>query len=170
MTLPKLFVCVAEPSDLRELVRLERATNTHPWTEEHFREALADEHSRCVLLKLAESDGQRVLGHCVIQTAADEAEVHALAIDPAWRRRGLGRLLLRSAVSLARIAGARAVLLEVRARNDAALRLYQSSGFTRVGRRRDYYREPVDDALLLRSELRPTHGGRCGDRPGTSPN
>jgi ribosomal-protein-alanine N-acetyltransferase len=89
---------------------------------------------------------------------ADEAEVHTLAVDPGWRRRGLGCFLLRQALGLARGRGARAAVLEVRAHNEAALRLYEASGFGIVGRRRDYYRLPVDDALLLRIDLQPSEG------------
>jgi ribosomal-protein-alanine N-acetyltransferase len=75
-----------------------------------------------------------------------------VAVDPAWRRRGLARFLLRVAFRRAAAAGARTALLEVRAGNREALRLYESLGFARTGVRRQYYREPVEDAVLLRRE------------------
>ena len=72
----------------------------------------------------------------------------------AGRRAGAGALLLNGAMAAARARGATAVHLDVRESNAAARALYARFGFTEVGRRRAYYREPVEDALMLRSDLR----------------
>ena len=82
------------------------------------------------------------------QVAADEAELHSIAVHPARRREGLGRRLLEDFLGLARAEGAHSVWLEVRASNEAALRLYHQAGFATTGRRPRYYADG-EDALLL---------------------
>jgi ribosomal-protein-alanine N-acetyltransferase len=77
-----------------------------------------------------------------------------LAVDPARRRQGLARRLLAFAMARAARAGARRALLELRAGNREALALYQSLGFSSLGVRRAYYREPAEDALVLARPLR----------------
>ena len=76
-----------------------------------------------------------------------------LAVAPEWRRRGLGRFLLRLARDLGARRGAREAWLEVRSGNRPALALYESLGFAEAGRRQGYYSRPREDALLLRASL-----------------
>jgi ribosomal-protein-alanine N-acetyltransferase len=91
-------------------------------------------------------------GMILVRVAADEAEVLSLAVHPAQRRCGVGRLLLEEAAAEAARRGAAAVYLEVSDRNDAARRLYMSAGFEEVGRRLRYYDDGAD-ALLMRRSL-----------------
>ncbi len=86
---------------------------------------------------------KNVYGDELIQAAED-------SIEPIWRRHGLAGLLLDLGLDLARGRGARTALLEVRAGNGAALALYRRAGFEVAGRRRDYYRDPPEDALVMR--------------------
>jgi ribosomal-protein-alanine N-acetyltransferase len=85
--------------------------------------------------------------------AADEGEIANLAVAPSGWGSGTGRRLLNAALAEALARGAAAVYLEVRDSNDRARRLYHSSGFEEVGRRRRYYRRPVEDAIVLRRTL-----------------
>jgi ribosomal-protein-alanine N-acetyltransferase len=88
--------------------------------------------------------GGRVIGFLVLQVLGeDEAEVLNLAVESDWRRRGVARALLLTA------AGGRTFFLEVRESNVAARAFYGSLGFVESGRRRDYYRFPSEDAILL---------------------
>ena len=80
------------------------------------------------------------------EVARGENEILNIAVDPAERRTGIARRLLADV--LARVKGA--WFLEVRASNDAAIRLYESVGFTRAGNRRNYYYEPAEDAIVMR--------------------
>ena len=93
-----------------------------------------------------------------------DADLLTIATVPRARRRGLAAAMLRELIGLARAAGCRAVLLEVRVSNDAARALYARHGFTTAGRRRRYYTAPVEDALVMRL---PLDGGRRdeGERP-----
>jgi ribosomal-protein-alanine N-acetyltransferase len=91
-----------------------------------------------------------VAGYVVIWLVADEAELANLAVAPDRRRQGIGQYLLDAAMAEAVAGGAVSLYLEVRESNVAARALYGGRGFVAVGRRASYYRNPVEDALLLR--------------------
>ena len=88
-------------------------------------------------------------GFLIGRIAADESEILNMAVAHAHRRSGIGSKLLESALEFSRVAGSARAYLEVRASNGPAIALYSRHGFTACGRRAGYYRDPVDDALLL---------------------
>ncbi|MCL6481675.1 MAG: ribosomal protein S18-alanine N-acetyltransferase [Firmicutes bacterium] len=100
--------------------------------------------------------GPQVLGFLVSRQTLEEAEILNLAVRPEARRLGLGSQLLARALEEARRAGVRRVGLEVRASNVAAIRFYERHGFRLQGRRRDYYSNPREDALLYGCVLAPS--------------
>lgn len=87
------------------------------------------------------------------EVVVDELQIDNLAVTERWRRQGIGRTLLKSALSQASGLGARAAALEVRSANASARAFYEKEGFTPVGLRRRYYANPPDDALLLSREI-----------------
>jgi [ribosomal protein S18]-alanine N-acetyltransferase len=103
---------------------------------------------------VAETEGE-VAGFLVAHIAADELEILNLAVEPARRRRGIGSRLLDQALVFGRQSGARRAFLEVRESNNAAREFYASRGFAAIARRRGYYRQPVEDALLMARGLTP---------------
>jgi len=111
------------------------------------RESLMESASRGIAL-VAELDGS-IAGILVGRAAADEFEILNLAVGKAWRRRGAASRLVADAVTRAQSEGATQVHLEVRASNAGAIALYEKMGFRICGRRPNYYREPVEDAVLL---------------------
>jgi ribosomal-protein-alanine N-acetyltransferase len=127
---------------------IERAAFSDPWSAGQLRECLAAGLDFLV----AERDGS-VVGYVVAVRAADEAEILNLCVAPTARRAGTGRALVRAILQRVATRGARAAYLEVRESNRAARRLYEAEGFAAVGRRRDYYRRPVEDAIVLRSAI-----------------
>lgn len=84
------------------------------------------------------------------RTETFPAELESVAVSKAARRRGIGRELCRAVLDWAHAAGAPAVELEVRSNNEGGIRLYNSLGFVEIGRRKSYFRDPVDDAVLMR--------------------
>ncbi|MBI1808871.1 MAG: ribosomal protein S18-alanine N-acetyltransferase [Gemmatimonadetes bacterium] len=140
----------AEARDLEAVHALEVASFSDPWPLAGFRELLDQSH---VDFDVAESETGELLGYLVALRAADEAEVANLAVHANARRGGIGRALLDAFLARAPAAGVRAVYLEVRESNLAARALYASRGFVQAGRRRQYYRKPVEDALILRRAL-----------------
>lgn len=101
---------------------------------------------------MAEYDGV-VVGYLVGRDVAGSGEILNLAVAPEHRRAGVARALLHEGLDLLRLRGAEEAFLEVRASNEGALALYGGAGFRPVGMRADYYRNPSEDALVLRLGL-----------------
>jgi ribosomal-protein-alanine N-acetyltransferase len=139
--------------DLRQIAELETMAFSDPWSLASFETVLSEES---VFFGVArDADGDGVLGYVVAWFAADESEIANLAVREPTRRRGIGSALLDAALAEAVRRGAVAMYLEVRESNDAARGLYASRGFEEVGRRRKYYRKPVEDAIVLRRGFDP---------------
>ncbi len=128
---------------------IERRCFGDPWSEASFREALRASWS----FGLVAENPDQVIGYVVAREAAGTGEILNLAVDLPHRRRGIARSLLEAALAALRRRRAEEVYLEVRASNEAAQGLYRRAGFVPVGRRRGYYRNPAEDALVLRRSL-----------------
>lgn len=137
--------------DLEAVGALERRIFPNPWEPEAFEEFLSADSA---FSRVALADGV-VVGYALGWCAGGEAELMNLAVAPGWRRRSLGGELLAWAMRRCARRGARRIFLEVRASNDAARRLYERHGFRLAGRRRGYYANPREDALVLVADLRP---------------
>lgn len=146
----------AERRDLASIVSIERASFSDPWTADAFEAALRTEAMR-VFVAEAPAAGEgggvaHVLGYVLALHLGAEGEIANLAVAPEGRRQGVGGVLLDSVIAMLEAGGVRALFLEVRESNRAARRLYESRGFTQIGRRRGYYQRPTEDALVLRRE------------------
>jgi ribosomal-protein-alanine acetyltransferase len=97
------------------------------------------------------------VGFLIGRITADEFEILNMAVSKAHRRSGIGSKLLETALEFSRIAGCARAFLEVRASNEPAITLYARHGLTECGRRARYYREPVEDALVLSLSLSGIH-------------
>ncbi|HEY6548791.1 MAG TPA: ribosomal protein S18-alanine N-acetyltransferase [Vicinamibacteria bacterium] len=151
----------AGPGDLDALLEIERTSYSHPWTRRNFEGELAVEQGTFLVLREAanrESTDGGLRGYCAFRVVAGEMHLMNLTVAPGGRRQGLGRLLLRLVLDLGARREARACHLEVREGNTAALGLYRTSGFVEAGRRKGYYNQPREDALMLQRDLLP--GGR----------
>ncbi len=104
-------------------------------------------------IALVSEDETGLAGYVLGRVVVDQAEILSIAIVPGRRRQGLGRQLLDGVLAAMMQRGAGTVWLEVRASNEAAQAMYQSAGFSAAGLRRGYYRQPPEDALVLRREL-----------------
>lgn len=136
-------------ADLPAVLQIERKVFAVAWRENAFRELLNRDDTD---LLVAEADGV-LAGYIVCWTVLDQAELGNIAVAPALQGRGVGRALVEAARERIRTRGAREWFLEVREANRAARKLYQSLGFEQVGRRRAYYSQPVEDALVMRLDL-----------------
>ena len=138
---------------VEEVVALERALfGETAWSAEAFWSELAAPGRWYVVAQ--DGDDGPVLGYAgLAATGGDDADVQTVAVAPAAQGRGLGGALVDALVARASARGATAVLLEVRADNERAQRLYAARGFTRIGVRRRYYQPGDVDALVLRRRL-----------------
>lgn len=142
------------PEDAGAVAALEAAGMTGPWSAAQVAAELA--HPACRGFG-AEREG-RLQGFALLRLFAPECELMRIVVDPAARRRGLAAGLLRSAFAELAAAGCETCFLEVRAGNAPALALYAALGFARDGLRKNYYENPVEDALLLHKNLLQTQG------------
>ena len=147
-----IVVRAAGRADVRTVHAIEELSFSDPWSRASFASLLGNPQVRFAVA--ADAASREVLGYVVAWFAADEAEIANLAVAPSARGRGIGATLLDAALAESDARGAAAVYLEVRESNVAARGLYGSRGFAAVGRRRRYYQRPVEDALVLRRELR----------------
>ena len=136
-------------SDVPAIAALEQALFSAPWDEASIRAELQNP----LALWLTARQDDRVVGYVGSQTVFEDADILNLAVDPQFRRLGIGlRLMQRLEHSLAD-RGAEQITLEVRASNQPAIRLYTALGYTRAGLRRGYYERPREDALILQKRL-----------------
>lgn len=135
----------ARAADVARIMEIERASYSMPWTEATFRGLLERSDSDVLVAE----EGGRVVGYAACWVVVDQAELGNIAVAPEWRRLGVGARLLEAVIEHARERGVRELFLEVRVSNDVAQRLYQRHGFREVGRRRNYYVAPVEDALVM---------------------
>jgi ribosomal-protein-alanine acetyltransferase len=105
-------------------------------------------YERNLGVRVAEEGGV-VFGLIVFRMMADEAEILNLAVESSRRRQGTGSRLVMCAIGACKDTGVKKIYLEVRESNEAARRFYARMGFTEAGRRRQYYRQPAEDALIL---------------------
>ena len=140
---------VLGPDWAGRLAALERRCFTVPWTEGMFREEL--ENPMALLWGCVE--GEELLGYLGLQWILDQGEILSVAVLPPARRRGIGRGLLELALEECGSRNLASVTLEVRAGNMPAQRLYESYGFVPVGRRKNYYTLPREDAILMTLEF-----------------
>jgi ribosomal-protein-alanine acetyltransferase len=139
----------AVPADAKALLAIERRTFTDPWTEASFQEAL----SSAWTFGLVAETGRGTVGYLIGREVAGSGEVLNLAVAPESRRRGVAGALLEAGLATFRRRKVDEVFLEVRESNRSAQALYLSRGFRAVGQRAAYYRNPKEDALVLRLEL-----------------
>jgi ribosomal-protein-alanine N-acetyltransferase len=137
-------------ADLAAVAEIERISFADPWSSASFRAALAEER---VLFVVAESASAELLGYVIAWCIVDEAELANLAVTPSARGAGVGKALVDAALRYGEERGCSCMYLEVRESNAAARAVYAARGFEQVGRRRRYYRDPIEDALVLRASL-----------------
>lgn len=95
------------------------------------------------------SKGDRLYGYIGMHYIIDELEINTVVIHPQYRGRGYGRQLIDQLFEVATKEKNRRIMLEVRSKNTKAIHLYERSGFKQITRRKDYYHEPLDDALIM---------------------
>ena len=134
-------------ADIDAIVALERASFTNPWPRETLVWELTN--SDVTRVYLVRDTADRAIAFCSVWLIFDELHINTLAVDPAVRRQGLATFLLKQVMAEAAHEGARRATLEVRESNTAALELYGRLGFHVSARRRDYYANPPEDALIL---------------------
>lgn len=134
----------ALPTDLEAMAKLERRCFPDPWSFRLLSELLVSPYDSVFVLDC----GDALAGFVNVRVLGDEAELMRIAVVPEERGKRFGLTLLRAGLIEMCARGAEAATLEVRAGNKAAIQLYEKHGFLLAGRRKNYYENPVEDALI----------------------
>lgn len=143
--LRRLRIVKMQAKHIEDLARIEKLCFSKPWSYE----ALAEELSNpLAVFFVAELDGKTV-AYAGMHHIIDEGYITNIAVHPDYRRRGLGTALVRVLDSYARDNGLAVLTLEVRQSNAAAINIYKDAGFVEEGVRKDFYEDPVEDAIIM---------------------
>ena len=135
-------------SHVAEIAQLEKICFSDPWSEKSVASELENKLS-CWLVAVEED---AVAGYIGSQTVCGETDMMNVAVHPDHRRKGIAEALILSLIEELKTMDSRCLTLEVRASNVPAIALYEKLGFSEIGRRKNYYRNPREDALILRKE------------------
>ncbi|MCC6544026.1 MAG: ribosomal protein S18-alanine N-acetyltransferase [Nitrospirae bacterium] len=136
--------------DLFDVMQIEREAFSDPWAIEMFHSELFNSFSR---LWVARQISGKLVGYFCFWRVVDEAHIMNIAVLKNYRRKGIARIILLFAIDYWKIDGVKTVLLEVRRSNMAAQELYRKFGFNVIVCRTKYYKNPVEDALVMALEL-----------------
>ena len=136
------------PSHVEAVAQLEKCCFSDPWSEK----SVASELTNPLSLWLVAVEGDQTVGYVGSQTVLDESDMMNIAVSPDFRRQGIAQMLVNALVEALARKGSHSLTLEVRASNDPAKQLYEKLGFQQVGIRKNYYRNPKEDAHILRKE------------------
>ena len=141
-------------ADAAEVAAIESAIFSQPWTEDGFKRSLSSPYT----IYLVARQDEKIAGYAGLLRTFDEADITNIAVRPEMQGNGIGEMLLRSLMEAGRQEGIVRFTLEVRTGNEKAIRLYEKCGFASVGRRKNFYSFPTEDANIMwtqdvRSEL-----------------
>ena len=143
MTIIKMTAC-----HVPQIAELEKLCFHDPWSEKSIASELHNKLSNW----LVAIDDDQVVGYVGSQTVLGETDMMNIAIHPQYRKQGIATALIHNLIEILKERNSHSLMLEVRRSNDAAKSLYMKMGFAEVGVRRNYYRNPKEDALILRKE------------------
>ncbi len=153
---PVISISPMNEHDLLEVVEIEQSSHLSPWGWDAYHRELQGNDRRLMWVARLDSKPARdraLAGYIAARLAADELHINNVAVRDAYRRNGIATALILRLLSEARACQAKKAFLEVRAGNVPAQALYEGCGFYAVGRRRNYYSNPPEDALIMAAEL-----------------
>lgn len=142
-----IIIRPATQQDLQDIHRLEQECFAIPWSMESLRTDLTE--NREVASYLVASDQGKIVGYIGMWRVLDEAQITNLAVARDCRERGIGSSLIRGLCRLAEEIGIRHLTLEVRPSNTPARRVYENAGFVPVSKRKEYYQDNGEDAIIM---------------------
>ena len=140
----------ADINDLDGIFRIEKETFTDYWSYESLYE---DIYKTPISYYLVASSEEEIVGYIGMWHVLDEAHILNIAVDKRYRNLGIGTILLSSLIEYSEHAGIKRMTLEVREYNENALKLYGKFGFVKNGRRKEYYKDTKEDAIIMWKEL-----------------
>ncbi|MBI5847826.1 MAG: ribosomal protein S18-alanine N-acetyltransferase [Nitrospirae bacterium] len=144
-TLMDVLIRDLRPEDVPEVLAIERSSFSTPWSEILFMNEIFKPRS----LPKAAAIGDMIVGYICANYLLEEGHILNVTVHPDFRKQGIASRLVHSMLDLLWEEGCRAIFLEVRQSNTAALRMYEKAGFGRISTRKAYYTLPVEDAVIM---------------------
>ncbi len=135
--------------DVDEVVEIENQSFSDPWKKEFF----LDEISNALAYPLVAKLNQNVVGYACLWIFLGELQIANIAVAPPFRKKGIGKKIMEKIISYAELNFLKRITLDVRESNKEAINLYNKFGFKIIGKRKSYYRFPVEDSLILEKIL-----------------
>lgn len=135
--------------DVPDVAELERKIFTDAWSEHAILETLNQKQT----MLLSAYEDKRLVGYLILYYVLEDGEIARIAVDESYRRKGVASRMLRELEILCKDNGVSKLLLDVRESNAAAYAFYERQGFVRDGLRRNYYTDPVENAILMSREI-----------------
>ena len=145
-----MIIRAAEQMDIDAIVRVENACFSTSWSIDAIKHEICE--NKLADFMIACDEENNIIGYIGIWTLLDECQINKIAVIPEKRKIGIGKTILNHVIELTRDMGVKSWYLEVRESNTAAQALYRSAGFSSVGTRKNYYINPVEDAVLMNLE------------------
>ncbi|MBE6626841.1 MAG: ribosomal-protein-alanine N-acetyltransferase [Ruminococcaceae bacterium] len=143
-------ITVANPDQIDKIYQIENSSFTDPWSYKSFEEAIFSPNTTIYVVNSSSGD---VLGFSCLLIIDYEAEILNIAVDGNYRKQGIGRLLAEHMINICISKEVEDIFLEVRDSNTAARGLYEKVGFKQIGRRKNYYSNPTEDAIMMKLSL-----------------
>lgn len=148
---------VMEKIHVKSVAQIEKECFIHPWSEASFYEELYNPISLTLVAvnsnELPTTENENVLGFLNVRIISDEVYINNIAVKKNCRRKGIGKGLLSALEETVRKNNASFITLEARESNSSAISLYSSLGYKIAGKRKKFYRDPVEDAVLMTKNL-----------------
>jgi [ribosomal protein S18]-alanine N-acetyltransferase len=161
----RLFIRAMREDDVDRVLMIAGSAKTAPqWPRNVYESTIASAGVPLRVALIAE-DASGIVGFAVASALSGQAELESIAVAGEAQKQGVGTALLQGVIGAVKLLGAEEIVLEVRASNQTAASLYARAGFAEVGRRRGYYVNPAEDAVLLRWGLRT--GSTSSRKPAT---
>jgi [ribosomal protein S18]-alanine N-acetyltransferase len=136
-------------ADIGPILEIEKLSFAAPWTEGMFRQTLASPITKSLALTFED----RIIAYIIFYLAGIEMHIMNIAVHPSFRRQGIGFEMMSRILTIARQYSVEECFLEVRESNISARSLYEKIGFTPAGRRKNYYAETNEDAIVMKLSL-----------------
>lgn len=143
-----MIITQMNESHVQQIAELEKICFNDPWSVN----SITSELNNRLSLWLVAVEDETVVGYVGSQTVIGETDMMNIAVHPAYRKKGIGTALINELIHELALRRSRSLMLEVRASNETAISVYMGLGFIEVGCRKNYYRNPREDALILRKE------------------
>ncbi len=124
-----------------------------PWTVDQFLKTLTAGRASILTANITDNGKDKIVGLLIARTTTVESDIYMVVVGKDYKRQGIGRKLFRSFIKVCAEKKLETIFLEVRESNTSARKLYKSLGFKEIGRRKAYYSQPIEDALMMKLDL-----------------